>query len=152
MLSSSHLSRLNSQPEDLIQIISKIQPDKLEKEIQPGKWSIKANIAHLVRYQQESIQRFHWILTEWEPAIKRYVAEDDEEFPSVLSLPADVLVMHLKEDRKQFHNLLNSLSDKQLSRIGTHPVLGRLTLTEWVEFFLLHEAHHMMTIFRLAHP
>ncbi|HZZ75247.1 MAG TPA: DinB family protein [Puia sp.] len=151
MLSSSHLSRLNAQPEDLIQILSNIQPDMLEKEIQPGKWSIKANVAHLVRYQQESIQRVHSILKLWEPNIKRYVAEDDEEFPAVLSLPTNALVMHLKKDRIQFHNLLNSLTDEQLSRTGRHPVLGSLTLTEWIEFFLLHESHHMMTIFKLAH-
>lgn len=151
MLSSSHLSRLNAQPEDLIQILSNIQPDMLEMEIQPGKWSIKANVAHLVRYQQESIQRVHSILKLWEPNIKRYVAEDDEEFPEVLSLPAGALIIHLKKDRIQFHNLLNSLTDEQLSRTGRHPVLGSLTLTEWIEFFLLHESHHMMTIFKLAH-
>ena|SRR5579864_8167347 len=151
MLSSSHLSRLNAQPEDLIQILSNIQPDMLEKEIQPGKWSIKANVAHLVRYQQETIQRVHSILKQWGPNIKRYVAEDDEEFPAVLSLPTDALVMHMKEERMQLHDLLNSLTDEQLTRTGIHPVLGSLTLTEWIEFFLLHESHHMMTIFKLAH-
>ena len=151
MLSSSHLSRLNSQPEDLIRIISNIQPDILEKEIQPGKWSVKANVAHLVRYQQESILRVQRILKEQQPLLKRYVAEEDEEFPSILSLPADVLIKHLKEDRKQFHGLLNSLTNEQFARTGTHPVLGNLTLTDWIEFFLLHEAHHMMTIFKLAY-
>ena len=151
MLSSSHLSRLYAQPEDLIQILSNIQPDMLEKEIQPGKWSIKANVAHLVRYQQETIQRVHSILKQWAPNIKRYVAEDDEEFPVVLSLPTDALVMHMKGERMQFHNLLNSLTYEQLTRTGIHPVLGSLTLTEWIEFFLLHESHHMMTIFKLAH-
>ncbi len=151
MLSSSHLSRLQSQPEDLDQILSKIQPDILEKQIQSGKWSIKENIAHLVRYQKESIVRIHLILREQEPLLKRYVAEDDNEFPVILSLPCNALLIHLREDRKQFHALLISLSDEQLSRKGTHPVLGSLTLSEWIEFFLLHEAHHMMTIFKLAH-
>lgn len=151
MLSSSHLSRLNAQPEDLIKNLSDVQSDRLEKEIQPGKWSIKANVAHLVRYQQESILRVQRILNERQPLLKRYVAEDDEEFPAVLSLPIDKLITHLKDDRVQFHDLLNSLTNEQLSRTGTHPVLGNLTLTEWVEFFLLHEAHHMMTIFKLVH-
>lgn len=151
MLSSSHLSRLHAQPEDLIQILSKIQPEKLEKQIQPGKWSIKENIAHLVRYQQETVQRVHLILREREPHIKRYVAEDDELFPLATALTIDELLINLRKNRMQFHDLLNSLKEGQFSRTGTHPVLGTLTLTEWVEFFLLHEAHHMMTIFRLAH-
>jgi uncharacterized damage-inducible protein DinB len=151
VLSPSHLSRLHSQPEALDQILSKIQTDKLEKQIQPGKWSIKENIAHLVRYQKESIHRIHLILKEQEPLLSRYIAEDDDEFPTVLSLPFNELIVHLKEDRKQFLALLISLTDDHLSRTGIHPVLGRLTLSEWVEFFLLHEAHHMMTIFKLAH-
>jgi uncharacterized damage-inducible protein DinB len=151
VISSSHLSRFYSHPEDLDQILSKIQPERLEKQIQPGKWSIKENIAHLVRYQKESIHRIHVILKENEPLLKRYVAEDDDEFPIILSIPFDRLLTHLKEDRKQLHALLISLTDDQLSRAGRHPVLGSLTLSEWIEFFLLHEAHHMLTIFKLAH-
>ena len=52
---------------------------------------------------------------------------------------------------KQFNAILKSLEDDQLARTGRHPVLGKLTLSEWIEFFLLHEAHHIMTIFQLAH-
>ena len=33
--------------------------------------------------------------------------------------------------------------------IGHHPKYGALTLVEWTEFFLLHEAHHLFTLFKL---
>jgi uncharacterized damage-inducible protein DinB len=151
MISSFQLSRLYDQPEALEQILSKVPAELLEKQIRTGKWSIKENIAHLVRYQIESIDRFNRILTDEEPSLKRYIAEEDEEFPLTVSLPLNTLRMQLKEDRKQFHAILKSLTDDQLSRTGRHPVLGMLTLSEWIEFFLLHEAHHMMTIFQLAH-
>ena len=151
MISDFQLSRLYHQPEGLEQMLSKVPAELMEKEIRPGKWSIKENIAHLVRYQKESIDRVNRILTEKEPSLKRYIAEEDAKFPPTVSLPMDSLLIQLKEDREQYHAILKSLTDDQLSRTGRHPVLGMLTLSEWIEFFLLHEAHHMMTIFQLAH-
>jgi len=151
MIAAFQLSRLNDQAEALDQILSAIPPQWLEKHIRTGKWSIKQNIAHLVRYQKVSIERVNRILTEKEPSLKRYIAEEDTEFPGAASLQTDTLRLQLKEDREQINSILRSLTDDQLSRTGRHPVLGMLTLSEWIEFFLLHEAHHMMTIFKLAH-
>jgi hypothetical protein len=41
------------------------------------------------------------------------------------------------------------LSD-QRSRIGIHGVLGGMTIPEWIEFFLLHEAHHLYVAMQRA--
>jgi hypothetical protein len=34
---------------------------------------------------------------------------------------------------------------------AVHKKYGALTIMEWTEFFLLHEAHHIFTIFQLMH-
>ena len=151
MIADFQLSRLYDQPKGLEYILSRVPMELMAKEIRPGKWSIKENIAHLVRYQKETIDRVNRILTENEPSLKRYIAEEDKEFPLTVSLTPDTLRKQLKEDREQIHAMLKSLTDDQISRTGRHPVLGMLTLSEWIEFFLLHEAHHMLTIFQLAH-
>jgi uncharacterized damage-inducible protein DinB len=151
MISPFQLSRLQDHPEALEQILSRVPEELLEKQIRTGKWSIKENIAHLVRYQKESLDRVNRILTEKEPSLRRYVAEEDDAFPFAIAQPLHTLQVQLKDDRKQFNTIIKSLTDDQLSRTGRHPVLGVLTLSEWIEFFLLHEAHHMMTIFQLAH-
>jgi len=45
---------------------------------------------------------------------------------------------------------VSGLSDEQLTRTGLHPVLGEMDIPLWLEFFLLHEAHHLYAIlFRL---
>jgi len=46
--------------------------------------------------------------------------------------------------------LLSGLKESGLSRIGMHPKYGRLTILKWAEFFVLHEAHHLFTIFQLV--
>jgi len=36
------------------------------------------------------------------------------------------------------------------NKTGTHPVFGQMTMLQWLNFFLLHEAHHLLTIFKLV--
>jgi hypothetical protein len=42
------------------------------------------------------------------------------------------------------------MDETSLQRIGRHARYGRLTVVQWVEFFLLHEAHHLYTIFMIV--
>ena len=100
----------------------------------PGKWNIHDNIAHLARYQQLFMERINQILQQDHPAFGRYKAEEDPAFEDWRAL-----------------NMVMNLSLDQLNRIGIHQKFGALNIIEWTEFFLLHEAHHLFTIFQLAH-
>lgn len=151
MLSDSQLSRLSNQLDSLEEVIKRVPSDKLDDRILTDKWSIKENIAHLLRYQEELISRINLILRQKEPVLKRYVAEDDELFPPLFSKSLQKIMDELQKSRQSFNGLVTSIPEDKLSRTGIHPVLGKMTLTEWIEFFLLHEAHHLMTIFKLAH-
>ena len=33
-----------------------------------------------------------------------------------------------------------------MNRVGVHPVFGLMTIPLWLEFFLLHEAHHLYVV------
>ena len=45
-------------------------------------------------------------------------------------------------------------ADETYSRTDSlHPRFGLLTVVDWTEFFLLHEAHHLYTmLYALVHP
>src|SRR5664279_2473630 len=148
MISQSQLYRLNYQPEALEEILEKVPADLREKKILVGKWSIQENLGHLLRYQEMSLIRFKRILNEQEPLLDRYIAEEDEQFNTVLNQSSKKIFIQLKEGRQPFTAYLLSLIKEDLSRRGIHPVLGKMALSEWIEFFLLHESHHMMTIFK----
>jgi hypothetical protein len=45
---------------------------------------------------------------------------------------------------------LKSLSDKDYERTGIHPKFGEMSLALWVEFFLVHEAHHLYVVLGLV--
>lgn len=151
MLSKSQHGRLAFQHEAIDQIFGQVPPEKLSKQIQAGKWSMQENLAHLVRYQEIFIERIHLMLSGQKPLFARYSAEEDEEFANTRKKSFAELLLDLKKVRQQIITVVHSLSNEQFKNTGTHPVMGSLSLSEWIEFFLLHESHHMMTIFKLAH-
>jgi hypothetical protein len=45
--------------------------------------------------------------------------------------------------RSEIKDLIKNLTDGQSNRIGVHPLFGAMTVRLWIEFFLVHEAHHL---------
>lgn len=126
-------------PEDLIRFRSN-----------PGKWSVLENIAHLAAYQPVFIDRLERITRETAPAFDRYVAENDPRFPPYVERSSPELIAAIAGDRMRILSLLDQGGDALLTRTGLHSRYGLLTVTDWTEFFLLHEAHHLYTIFQLV--
>jgi len=134
----------------LSEIVNHLDEKRLNHQPEPGKWSIKDNIAHLVIYQHVFIGRVHQMLKGGTPAFNAYRADDEPDFLQARELPLIELNRKLIGNRRQILELITNLPDDDLLLQGTHPKYGTLTITEWTEFFLLHEAHHLFTIFKLA--
>lgn len=147
----STLNRLTTQHLSLPTIIEGLDEEPIFYKPLPGKWSIKDNIAHLARYQRVFIERLDKILTSDSPVFDAYRAENDPEFEKWMHKDLTVLFKELNADRKMIVGRITSLAQKDLQRVGLHPKFGKLNVLDWTEFFLLHEAHHLFTVFQLAH-
>jgi uncharacterized damage-inducible protein DinB len=147
----STTDRLRTQHLSLPPLIAGLPDDLLERNPLPGKWSIRDNIAHLTKYQLVFIERMHTLLTVHEPVFAAYRAENDPEFVRWLNRSSHQLIDELNEDRITLTSLVTKMNENELKRVGVHSKFGELTVLDWTEFFLLHEAHHLFTIFRLAH-
>lgn len=150
MLYSALVCRLKTQHLAIAELIKHVDEKRLTKEPEPGKWSIKDNIAHLVSYQPVFIGRVHQMLKGGTPSFNAYKADNEPDFLHARELPLTELMNRLNGNRRQILELITNLPDDELLLQGTHPKFGKMTITEWTEFFLLHEAHHLFTIFRLA--
>jgi len=148
-LSASASSRLAYQHLTISELISDVPEPTLHLNPAPGKWSIHDNIAHLARYNVVFQERFHKMLKEDAPVFARYLAEEDSEFPGWQKKSTSALIDSIAVERKRISAMAMSLSTEQLLKIGIHPRFGNLSVVDWIEFFLLHEAHHMFTIFQL---
>ncbi len=96
------------------------------------------------------MSRMQRIRSEDSPRLPRYRAEDDAEWPQWMQLPTAAILASLGSLRAQMVNEVGHLSTEELSRIGVHPKFGEMTLGLWLEFFLLHEAHHLLAVMQLV--
>jgi uncharacterized damage-inducible protein DinB len=146
MLSQSTLLRLETQPEVIPALLSSATPEAVMARPASGQWSAHENLAHLARHQTVFLERLRRILGESAPQLGRYRAEEDPAWHewSCLST-AEVLSRH-QAARTEFIRFGKGLSHTDARRIGIHPLLGEMSLAFWVEFFLLHEAHHLYVV------
>ena len=147
----SYLStRLHYQHKALLDIIDGLSDELIRRQLIPGKWSIFENIVHLQTYQHVFCARMKKILEENNPSFPRYSADTDPAFLENCGKTTREIMGNLITTRKEMATGSLSLKEKDLERTGTHPVFGTMNITQWLNFFLLHEAHHIFTVFKMA--
>jgi hypothetical protein len=142
--------RLHSQLNCVPTILAGVPGDALKRRPAADKWSANENLAHLARYHEAFRERIDRILKEDRPVFTRYRAEEDPQWPPWVAKSPDAILGELQSLRSQMISLFEGLSDVELLRSGVHPRFGDLTLLQWMEFFLLHEAHHLYTVMQRA--
>ncbi len=147
---SSVATRLQYQHKSLVDIIDGLTDEQVRRTIIPGKWSVFENIVHLQTYQHQFIDRVKKILTGSHPQFDRYSADADPLFLDNCQKSSREVMQDMISTRKEMAAEILSFPTAHFGQTGQHPVYGSMTLMQWIHFFLLHEAHHLFTIFRLA--
>jgi hypothetical protein len=143
--SPSILSRVESQLDALDLVLAGATPALVEARPASGDWSARENLAHLARHATVFVERLERVLQEETPRLGRYRAEDDPEWPLWSGLALDEALRRLRETRRRLITRVKALSPAEMCRTGLHPSFGALTVPQWLDFFLLHEAHHLYT-------
>lgn len=147
---SSISTRLQYQHKSLIDIIDGLSDEEIRRAIHPGKWSIFENIVHLCTYQHVFMSRVKRILEDTTPAFARYTAEADPQFLDNCTRSTREIMSDFVTTRKEMAASILAYPESDLEKKGAHPLYGPMNLIQWLHFFLLHEAHHLFTIFKLA--
>jgi hypothetical protein len=146
-LSDSILARLQYQHQTIQELILGLPEEVIRRRVNPDKWSAFENIAHLAAYQPVFIGRLERMRKEPSPEFERYVAEKDPLFPAYLERPLSALFGEIGEKRSLIFSELTGMTEETLRKTGLHPRYGLFTVAQWAEFFLLHESHHLYTLF-----
>jgi hypothetical protein len=131
-------------------LIEGLSDEQIRRQVITGKWSVFENIVHLATYQHEFMQRLQRILLKENPQFDRYIAESDPLFHDNCSRSTREIMQDMITTRREIIAKTLSLKDNDVMRAGSHPVFGNLNILQWLNFFLLHEAHHLFTIFKLG--
>ncbi len=144
------LQRLQSQHQMLDELL-KGSAAALDIAPAPNKWSVRQHVAHLGRYQEVFQHRLKRILEEHQPQLAQYHSETDNGFVAWEEASIGDILQRLHIQRDLMIRQLNGLSLSDQGRKGVHPKYGPLDVPAWTEFFVLHEAHHLLAIFKLSH-
>jgi hypothetical protein len=142
--------RLATQLDSLGLVLGGAHEDALRRRPAPGKWSALENLAHLARHHELFLERIERIVSEDAPALPRYRAEDDPEWPQWAGLPSEEVLVLLRALRKELLGRFDLLAPAELARVGVHSRFGPLSLRDWTHFFLIHEAHHLYVAMTLV--
>ncbi len=145
-LAPSLQARLETQLDSLDLALAGANETTLRQRPPSGKWSAYENLAHLVRHHASTMDRLQLILKENRPTLPSYRADSDPEWTGTVALPSAELLKKLRGLRKEFIEMAGRLSSEQLARVGIHPAFGALSVSQWIHFFLIHEAHHLYVI------
>jgi catechol 2,3-dioxygenase-like lactoylglutathione lyase family enzyme len=135
--------RLRHQLEAVPVLLARADADALRRRPPSGKWSAHENLAHLARHHEVMLGRLDRILAEDRPTLDRYRAEDDIQWPSWPGRGTEEVLESLRALRARLLARVEALGEAELRRTGLHPRFGEMTVPEWLEFFLVHEAHHL---------
>ena len=142
---ASLVSRLTTQLDSLGVVLARATPAAVEARPRSEEWSARENLAHLARHHAIFLARLRRLLAEDRPALGRYRAEEDPEWPAWAALPLGEVLDRLRALRAELVGLVRSLSPAESARTGLHPTFGEMDVAGWLDFFLLHEAHHLYT-------
>lgn len=146
LLTQSTLMRLETQIEAIPLLLSGATSEAIMARPVLGQWSAHENLAHLARHHEVFLERLHRILEESAPQLNQYRAEEDPAWPQWSSLSTEEVVFRLTALRGKIMSFARGLSPADARRVGIHPLFGEMSLALWVEFFLLHEAHHLYVV------
>jgi uncharacterized damage-inducible protein DinB len=149
-LQSSISTRLEYQHKSLLDLIEGLNDDQVRQQIVSGKWSIFENIVHLAIYQHVFLNRIEEIVKNDNPTFEKYSSDTDPYFHDNCTKSTHEIIHQLITTRRLMVARIFSLQADQLKRTGRHPTFGNMTIVQWIQFFVLHEAHHLFTIFKLA--
>ena len=115
----------------------------------PGKWSAREIVQHLADSEMNSAIRLRKLLTEESPQIQGY---DQEVYaPALRYNERDIrpALDALRGARATTGQLLDSMTEEDWAREGTHSESGLYTAADWLSIYAAHAHNHAAQIRRL---
>jgi hypothetical protein len=151
VLDAALYSRLTHQLSSFRAWIADADPRDLQWTPPSGKWSALLNLAHVGRHHEVMLERITRVLREDAPVFPRYDEAEDPAWERWTALTVPQVWSALDERRDALVGAVAPLLPEQLARAGVHARFGPMDVRRWLEFFLLHEAHHLYVVLqRLA--
>ena len=113
----------------------------------PGKWTAREIVHHLADSEMTSAVRLRLLVAEENATIRAY---DEKEFAARLhyNLPIANSLLAFQAARLSTGDLLDTMTDADFAKTGTHPDHGSYGVGRWLEIYAEHAHKHAEQIRR----
>jgi uncharacterized damage-inducible protein DinB len=133
------LTALETAPDELEEHLRDLSEAQLTQPPQPGEWSFRDLLAHLLVAQGLLAGRVEHMLAEDNPALASVAAWD---IAGELSLPTGQIFERYRASRHMTVNRLSKLSTIDWWRTAWHEEFGQVTILQQASYFARHERSH----------
>ncbi len=115
----------------------------------PGKWTAREIVHHLADSEMNSAIRLRKLLAEERPQIQGYDQDVYAERLGYNGRPVGPALDALRGARATSAQILDSMTDEDWARAGTHSESGPYGAEDWLRIYALHAHDHAAQIRRL---
>jgi hypothetical protein len=143
------ISQYEAGYDEVLRNLAGFPPESLTAHPIPGKWSAAEIIHHLADSETTSALRLRRLLVEDHPLIQGY---DQDQYAARLHYNERDMAPALdafRSARETTLQLLNTMSDEDWQRTGTHTESGAYSTEKWLTIYADHAHNHANQIRRL---
>src|SRR5215212_8007721 len=129
------ISQYEAGYDEVVSSLEGFPADQLTAHPLPGKWSAREIVQHLADSEMNSAIRLRKLLTEESPQIQGY---DQETYATALRYNERAIqpaLDALRGARATTGQLLDSMTEEDWAREGTHSESGRYTAGDWLSIY-----------------
>lgn len=129
----------------LRETVDSLSKEELNKTYREGAWTVRELVHHIADSQLNMYLRLKLALTEDNPTVPAFDEEKWAIQPDT-KLPVESSIKMLEGINERIVSLGQSLTEKQLERIFTHQVNGKIKVVAKIAKLAWHEEHHLAHI------
>ncbi|HZI18578.1 MAG TPA: DinB family protein [Pyrinomonadaceae bacterium] len=143
------ISRYKGGYDEVLESLGGFTDEELSARPLPGKWTAREIVHHLADSEMTSAVRLRKLLAEESPQIQGYDQDAFAERLGYNGRPVGPALDALRAARATTAQLLDSMTDEDWSRAGTHSESGRYGAEDWLRIYAAHAHDHAAQIRRL---
>lgn len=142
-MENSYSAQYKASTDEFLKLVSELTPEDLDKSDSDG-WTPRQVIHHMADSEAQSYARLRRLIAEPGTTIQGY---DEGKWAENSTLgyktePVETSINVIKAVRKSSFELLNRISEAELSNTGVHTESGTYSINDWLNSYINHPIDH----------
>ncbi|MCU1329082.1 MAG: hypothetical protein JWN34_4452 [Bryobacterales bacterium] len=145
------IDQLAATPEILRNLMANVSDEDAVKRPDPARWSLAEVLEHLAHIEGNMFRvRLDAIVELDDPAVEPYDQDELAAAGTYSGRDPEESFAHFEEQREANIDFLTELAPTAADRVATHPIAGRFTLEEMLNYWVAHDLSHIRQIAELV--